>query len=110
MFGRRSGVASGCYAALSCIFVLGFVSAVVARAQSPQLQERPGTSAAPHPEEPAPLNDYQRSQMAAWASDFADLQRYRAAPATRVTPARIGQAALQAGIYLHYSLLFAPAR
>ena len=47
-------------------------------ATPPQLQER-GGAAAPHVEQVRPLNDYQRSQMADWASDFADLQRYRAA-------------------------------
>jgi lysophospholipase L1-like esterase len=44
----------------------------------PQLQER-GGAVAPHVESEQPLNDYQRSQMADWARDFADLHRYRAA-------------------------------
>jgi lysophospholipase L1-like esterase len=45
---------------------------------APQLQERNG-AVAPHVESEPPLNDYQRSQMAEWARDFADLHRYRAA-------------------------------
>ena len=49
-----------------------------AQQSSPQLQER-GGAAAPHVESVQPLNDYQRSQMADWARDFADLHRYRAA-------------------------------
>ena len=49
-----------------------------AQQSSPQLQER-GGAAAPHVETVQPLNDYQRSQMADWARDFADLHRYRAA-------------------------------
>jgi lysophospholipase L1-like esterase len=44
----------------------------------PQLQER-GGAVAPHVESVQPLNDYQRSKMADWARDFADLHRYRAA-------------------------------
>jgi hypothetical protein len=44
----------------------------------PQLQERSG-AIVPHVESVQPLNDYQRSQMADWVRDFADLHRYRAA-------------------------------
>ncbi|MGA9719030.1 MAG: SGNH/GDSL hydrolase family protein [Acidobacteriaceae bacterium] len=57
-------------------------AALAAHAQQsatpPQLQER-GGAAAPHVEQVQPLNDYQRSQMADWARDFADLHRYRPA-------------------------------
>jgi lysophospholipase L1-like esterase len=49
-----------------------------AQQSSPQLQER-GGAAGPHVETVQPLNDYQCSQMADWARDFADLHRYRAA-------------------------------
>jgi lysophospholipase L1-like esterase len=45
---------------------------------APQLQER-GGAAAPHVQPEQPLNDYQRSQMANWARDFAELHRYRTA-------------------------------
>jgi lysophospholipase L1-like esterase len=45
---------------------------------APQLQER-GGAAAPHVQAEQPLNDYQRSQMANWARDFAELHRYRTA-------------------------------
>jgi hypothetical protein len=57
-----------------------FGACFTARGQQPppQLQER-GAAAAPHVESEQPLNDYQRSQMADWARDFADLHRYRAA-------------------------------
>jgi lysophospholipase L1-like esterase len=62
-------------------FLAVFPAALVAHAQQkttpPQLQER-GGAAAPHVEQEQPLNDYQRSQMAEWARDFADLHRYRA--------------------------------
>src|SRR5580704_1038583 len=52
--------------------------AAQAQQQPPQLQER-GGAVAPHVESVQPLNDYQRSQMADWARDFAELHRYRAA-------------------------------
>ncbi len=63
-------------------------SAVMAQqpASTPQLKDREG-AVAPHVEAPVPLNDYQRSQMVAWASDFADLHRYRAANAELGKPA-----------------------
>jgi lysophospholipase L1-like esterase len=54
------------------------MSGAHAQQLSPQLQER-GGAIAPHVESVPPLNDYQRSQMADWARDFADLHRYRAA-------------------------------
>jgi lysophospholipase L1-like esterase len=57
---------------------LPIVWAADAQQQPPQLQER-GGAVAPHVEQEQPLNDYQRSQMAEWARDFADLHRYRAA-------------------------------
>lgn len=72
--------------------MLGVALCVSASGQSqqpanpPQLQEREG-AVAPHQEAPVPLTDYQRSQMAAWASDFADLHRYRAANAELGKPA-----------------------
>lgn len=55
-------------------------------APAPQLQER-GAPAAPRAESELPLNDYQRSQMEAWAKDFADLHRYQAANAGLTGPA-----------------------
>jgi lysophospholipase L1-like esterase len=62
-------------ALFSCLF-----PSLTAQAQQtpPQLQERSG-AVAPHVESVQPLSDYQRSQMADWARDFADLHRYRAA-------------------------------
>ncbi len=65
--------------AAATLFVMLAVS-FTAKAQqpAPQLQER-GGAVAPHVESEQPLNDYQRSQMADWARDFADLHRYRAA-------------------------------
>jgi lysophospholipase L1-like esterase len=57
---------------------LFLIPATHAQQSSPQLQERGGATA-PHIESVPPLNDYQRSQMADWARDFADLHRYRAA-------------------------------
>jgi lysophospholipase L1-like esterase len=53
------------------------MSGAHAQQSSPQLQER-GGAIAPNVESVPPLNDYQRSQMADWARDFADLHRYRA--------------------------------
>jgi lysophospholipase L1-like esterase len=53
---------------------------------TPQLQERGGALAA-HQETTPMLNDYQRSNMAAWAQDFADLHRYSAANAEVGAPA-----------------------
>jgi lysophospholipase L1-like esterase len=52
---------------------------------TPQLQERGGALAA-HQETTPALSEYQRSQMAAWADDFADLHRYRAANAELGAP------------------------
>jgi lysophospholipase L1-like esterase len=65
----------GLLAAAACVLL---AACPPLRAQQPQLQER-GGAAAPHVEQEAPLNDYQRSQMESWARDFADLHRYRAA-------------------------------
>jgi lysophospholipase L1-like esterase len=53
---------------------------------TPQLQERGGALAA-HQETTPALSEYQRSQMAAWADDFPDLHRYRAANAELGAPA-----------------------
>lgn len=47
---------------------------------APPLQPR-GVAAAPAAEAETPLNEYQQSQMAAWARDFADLHRYAGANA-----------------------------
>jgi lysophospholipase L1-like esterase len=68
------------FTALFCLMGTIVFPMRVTRAQqsSPQLQER-GGAAAPHVDSVPPLNDYQRSQMADWARDFADLHRYRAA-------------------------------
>ncbi len=71
-FVRRKG-----FAALCC-FAGTVALGAHAQQSSPQLQER-GGAAAPRVESVQPLNDYQRSQMADWARDFADLHRYRAA-------------------------------
>jgi lysophospholipase L1-like esterase len=64
----------------AALFALLPACRTIAHAQQtpPQLQER-GGAVAPHVEAVQPLNDYQRSQMADWARDFADLHRYRAA-------------------------------
>jgi len=68
------------FRALLCLMgaTLFVMPGTYAQQSSPQLQER-GGAAAPHVETVQPLNDYQRSQMADWARDFADLHRYRAA-------------------------------
>ena len=68
------------FRALFCLMgaMLFVMPGTYAQQSSPQLQER-GGAAAPHVETVQPLNDYQRSQMADWARDFADLHRYRAA-------------------------------
>jgi lysophospholipase L1-like esterase len=68
------------FRALCCLMggTLFVMPGTYAQQSSPQLQER-GGAAAPHVESVQPLNDYQRSQMADWARDFADLHRYRAA-------------------------------
>jgi lysophospholipase L1-like esterase len=80
MFGaspRRSGSAFR-IAAATLFIILAIFFTMQAQQPAPQLQERGGT-AAPHVEAEQPLNDYQRSQMASWARDFAELHRYRAA-------------------------------
>lgn len=80
MFGalpRRSGSAFR-IAAATLFIILAIFFTTRAQQPAPQLQER-GGAAAPHVEAEQPLNDYQRSQMASWARDFAELHRYRAA-------------------------------
>lgn len=80
MFGalpRRSGSAFR-IAAATLFIILTVYFMAQAQQPAPQLQERDG-AAAPHVEAEQPLNDYQRSQMANWARDFAELHRYRAA-------------------------------
>lgn len=66
--------------------VFGFAVALFGQ-QPPQLEQRPGAEPTPRHEQPAPLNEYQRSQMAVWARDFANLQRYRTANAELAPPA-----------------------
>jgi lysophospholipase L1-like esterase len=76
-FSRKSEIARRLTGAALFAF-LPLYFAAQAQQQPPQLQERDG-AVAPHVESVQPLNDYQRSQMADWARDFADLHRYRAA-------------------------------
>ena len=66
------------FAAAALFAFLPLCFAAQAQQPPPQLQER-GGAVAPHVESVQPLNDYQRSQMADWARDFAELHRYRAA-------------------------------
>jgi lysophospholipase L1-like esterase len=74
---------------LPMVALVPVLAASVAYAQqgpsTPQLQERGGALAA-HQETTPALSEYQRSQMAAWAEDFADLHRYRAANAELGAP------------------------
>jgi lysophospholipase L1-like esterase len=65
-------------AAAALLAFFPFCCAANAQQAAPQLQER-GGAVAPHVESVQPLNNYQQSQMADWARDFADLHRYRAA-------------------------------
>jgi lysophospholipase L1-like esterase len=76
-FSRKSGSALPLTAVAFFAFLPPCFDAQ-AQQPAPQLQER-GRAAAPHQEPVPPLNDYQRSQMADWARDFADLHRYHAA-------------------------------
>jgi lysophospholipase L1-like esterase len=87
MFGSLSrpirclpAAAAVCTATVSLLLLAAHSAHAQQPASAPQLQERNGV-AVPGPETPPPLNDYQRSQMADWARDFADLHRYRAANA-----------------------------
>jgi len=80
MFGPffRDALSRGGFSLVTAILIAALGPVSRAQQQSPQLQERDG-AVAPHVESEQPLNDYQRSQMAEWARDFADLHRYRAA-------------------------------
>jgi lysophospholipase L1-like esterase len=80
MFGPffRDALSRRGFSLVTAILIAALSPVSRAQQQSPQLQER-GGAVAPHVESEQPLNDYQRSQMAEWARDFADLHRYRAA-------------------------------
>ncbi len=88
----RRHIGSACVLA-SLTACTAWTPAVLAQqtANPPQLQQRedaaqpPAQSPAATPEE-QPLSDYQQSQMRAWANDFADLARYRAADAALRPP------------------------
>jgi lysophospholipase L1-like esterase len=73
---RRNGFPLPATALLT--LCLGCPALRAQQATPPQLQERGGAAVAHQDTVPA-LNDYQRSQMEAWAMDFADLHRYRTA-------------------------------
>ena len=76
-----------CLSTVVLVLVLAVSAARAQQAPSPpQLQERGGALAA-HQETTPALSDYQRSQMAAWADDVADLHRYRSANAELSAPA-----------------------
>ena len=80
MFGAFSRKSKSAFRLTAAALFSCLLPSLTAQAQQtpPQLQERSG-AIVPHVESVQPLNDYQRSQMADWARDFADLHRYHAA-------------------------------
>jgi lysophospholipase L1-like esterase len=87
---RRHGIWQHIGRALALVsffiwIVLGWTGLTQQTSNTPELQQREGASPAQSPptaspaspQEEQPISDYQQSHMRAWASDFADLARYR---------------------------------